>query len=91
MYEDGYLDILVSDPEIKDGQRVTLCHYPMLSWYQSHRGAWQLFGHVHGRLDGSDKIMPTQLDIGVDSHNFTPLSWIEVKTIITKQCLKLKQ
>jgi len=22
-------------------------HYPMLSWYQSHAGAWQLFGHWH--------------------------------------------
>jgi len=48
VYE-GFLNILVEDPEIKDGQRITLCHYPMLSWYQSHRGAWQLFGHWHSR------------------------------------------
>lgn len=41
------LNILVADPETKEGQRITVCHYPMLSWYQSHRGAWQLFGHWH--------------------------------------------
>lgn len=49
---DGYVNIRVIDPDGVDGresgyQRLTLCHYPMLSWYQSHRGAWQLFGHWH--------------------------------------------
>ena len=94
----GWFNILITDPEIKDGQRITVCHYPMLSWYQSHKGAWQLYGHVHGQLtnksladDGFDirkAVTPRQLDIGVDSHNFTPISYQEVKTIITKQRLK---
>lgn len=94
---DNIINLLIDDPEVKDGQRITLCHYPMLSWYQSHRGAWQLFGHVHGEStfkyfedDGftvKGRITPNQLDIGVDSHNFTPLSYQEVKTIITKQNL----
>jgi calcineurin-like phosphoesterase family protein len=49
---DGFINIKVVDPDGIDGtekgyQRITLCHYPMLSWYQSHRGAWQLFGHWH--------------------------------------------
>ena len=99
-YTEGFMDILVKDPEIKDGQRVTLCHYPMLSWFQSHRGAWQLFGHVHGKLyndnlaqDGFDlrgKLMPTQLDVGVDPWKFYPVSWYQVTKVITKQCLKYK-
>ena len=47
---DGFLNIRVKDDDKdKDGQRITLCHYPMLSWYQSHRGAWQLFGHWHNK------------------------------------------
>jgi calcineurin-like phosphoesterase family protein len=49
---DGFINIKIVDPDGIDGvekgyQRITLCHYPMLSWYQSHRGAWQLFGHWH--------------------------------------------
>jgi calcineurin-like phosphoesterase family protein len=44
----GFVNVEVKDPEIKGGsQRITLCHYPMLSWYHSHMGAWQLFGHWH--------------------------------------------
>lgn len=95
---DGWVNIIVKDPEIDDGQRITICHYPMLSWYQSHRGSWQLYGHVHGKLenksladDGFDirkAVTPRQLDIGVDVHNFTPLSYQQVKAIITKQELK---
>lgn len=47
---DGFINIKVRDSDDKKFQgyqHITLCHYPMLSWYQSHRGAWQLFGHWH--------------------------------------------
>jgi len=94
---DGFLNIKVRDTEI-DGniQYITLCHYPMLSWYQSHHGSWQLFGHIHsGKLSTSmevpqinPKLSCRQLDIGVDAHNFFPLHWTQIKEIITKQCLK---
>ena len=84
--------IIYGDDEIPDGQRMTLCHYPMISWYQSHRGAWQLYGHVHGAYSnkGADMQLttPNQLDVGVDVHDFTPISYHDVKTIITKQNLK---
>lgn len=52
---DGYfrhisplLNLEVFDQDIRKTQRITVCHYPMLSWHQSHKGAWQLFGHWHG-------------------------------------------
>jgi len=84
---------VIGDDEIaSDGQRITIDHYPMLSWYQSHRGAWQLFGHVHGGLSNkgleNSRLTPNQMDVGVDVHNFRPISYEEVKTIITKQNLK---
>jgi len=84
---------ILGDEEIaSDGQRITVCHYPMISWYQSHRGAWQLYGHVHGGFSNKgkidDRLSVNQLDIGVDVHNFTPISYEEVKTIITKQNLR---
>ena len=91
MWEDvgDIIELSVEDDEISGGyQKLVLCHYPMLTWNGSHKGSWQLFGHVHGMLDGSDKLSPNQLDVGVDSHNYTPISYEEVKVLITKQNLK---
>lgn len=101
---DGFVNIKVTDPDGVDGyekgyQRLTLCHYPMLSWYQSHRGAWQLFGHIHsGRNSTSmdyirlrDKL-GSQLDVGVDAHDYTPISYNEVKKLINfDKEIKLKR
>ena len=84
------LNLLIKDEEIDDGQRITLCHYPMYSWYQSHRGAWHLYGHVHGTLNFSVEKsfpFPTMYDVGVDNNNYFPISYEEIKTIITKQSL----
>lgn len=83
------MDISVTDKELKQPQHVTICHYPMLSWYQSHKGAWQLFGHVHGKLSNKDmanddftlegKLSPRHLEIGADVWNYTPVSWYQIK------------
>ena len=85
------LEITVKDEEISYGnQHIVLCHYPMLEWNASHRGSWQLFGHVHGGLSNKGIIQhkPTQMDVGVDTNpKYTPYSYQEVKEIITKQCL----
>lgn len=89
-----YLQLEVPDDEMEGGkQLIFLCHYPMLVWNGSHRGAWQLFGHVHsGPLstgkDTSLKISPAQYDVGVDNNDFKPVSYDQIKTIITKQYLK---
>lgn len=89
---DGFLNTRIIDTEF-DGneQRVTLCHYPMLSWYHSHKGAWQLFGHIHS--NDYNKLLHTkespfktsQYDVGIDNNNFTPVHWNEIKSILTKQ------
>ncbi len=84
------MEIEVEDDEITYGkQQIIMCHYPMICWNGSHRGSFQLFGHVHGGLSNKGVInhKPTQLDVGVDSHDFTPISYQQVKEIITKQCL----
>lgn len=88
---DGFLNVRIQDEEM-DGneQRLTLCHYPMLSWYQSHRGSWNLFGHVHSSPRNKNQkeslsFKKSQYDVGVDNNNFTPVSWDETKVILTKQ------
>ena len=63
-----------------NGQKITLCHYAMRTWNCSCHGAWQLYGHSHGKLAGVGK----QMDVGVDTHNFKPYSFDEIKKIIER-------
>jgi calcineurin-like phosphoesterase family protein len=48
---------------------ITLSHYAMLVWYNSHRGAFNLHGHSHGNLKEREG---RRLDVGVDTHNLYP-------------------
>jgi calcineurin-like phosphoesterase family protein len=76
------LDYCKTCTEIKDikveGQKITLCHYAMRTWRGSGHNTWQLYGHSHGKLEGKGK----QFDVGVDTHNFKPYSFEEVKAIM---------
>ena len=54
------------------GQRIFLCHYPLREWPNAWRGAWHLYGHVHGKFDRDP--LGLSLDVGVDSHSFAPIS-----------------
>lgn len=60
-----------------DNQHIVCCHYPMLQWPRSHYGAWQLFGHSHGASAHHNPA--TQMDVGVDTHNYYPYSLDEIK------------
>jgi calcineurin-like phosphoesterase family protein len=63
-----------------NGQRIVLNHYGMRVWNKSHRGAWHLYGHSHGSLP--DLNTSKSFDVGVDCHNYTPLSFEQVKAIM---------
>jgi calcineurin-like phosphoesterase family protein len=61
-------------PERGAGRRsliVVLCHYAMRVWERAHYGAWHLYGHSHGRLPPEGR----SLDVGVDCHNYCPISF----------------
>jgi calcineurin-like phosphoesterase family protein len=60
----------------------TLCHYPMMSWNKSFHGSFQLHGHTHGTIPFDSNTR--RLDVGVDTNNFTPISWDEVKDKLSK-------
>lgn len=71
-----------------DKQYIALCHYPMQSWYRSHHGSWQLYGHMHGEcneLEAFIKYRPTQIDVGVDAQGYAPVSYEEVKCQINSR------
>ena len=87
-------EIYVDDDEVSyEQQHLVMCHYPMLAWNASHRGSWQLFGHVHGGLSNKGVInhLPAQMDVGVDTNDFKPYTYQEVKEKITRQILNKKQ
>ena len=76
-------------------QKIYLNHYPFLCFDGGYKDVWQLFGHVHTRQNNTgidaarlQYLYPTQYDVGVDNNNFTPVSFEQVKRIITKQIEK---
>lgn len=70
-----------------EGQRITLCHYALRVWNQSHRGAWALHGHSHGTL--VDDPNSLSVDVGIDTHpGFRPYSFGEIKNIMSGKTWK---
>jgi calcineurin-like phosphoesterase family protein len=66
-------------PELRVGrysQVLVLCHYALRVWDHAHYGAWHLYGHSHGTLPA----WGLSFDVGVDSHDFRPISLDEVAT-----------
>lgn len=64
--------MLVTSIVMPGGQkkRVHMCHYPLAQWDGRHHGAWHLHGHSHGTYHGEGAI----LDVGVDCHDFRPIT-----------------
>jgi calcineurin-like phosphoesterase family protein len=50
---------------------ITMCHYPMLMWRDSHQMEWHAHGHSHGLLPVSPELLA--IDVGVDCWDFYPL------------------
>lgn len=60
---------------------IVLCHYCLRVWDRSHYNSWHLFGHSHGTLEAIGK----SHDVGVDNNNFMPLSFDEIKDIMSNR------
>jgi len=79
-----YYELKVKDPDCANGvQRIILFHYAMRTWRGAGRGNWQLYGHSHGTLPDLEDML--SFDVGVDVHDFYPLSYEEVKIIMQKK------
>ncbi len=77
-------ELILDDPDTHKGtQLVALFHYSMKVWNASHWGTYHLYGHSHGALPDDPK--SRSFDIGVDCHDFYPLSYAEVKEIMNKK------
>ncbi len=72
---------------VNDSEKlIILFHYPIREWNGWHRGSYHLFGHVHQQIP--DDPNNYSLDVGVDGHNFSPLSLTEIGEIMSKKTWK---
>ena len=79
-----YHELIVEDPDFEKGQQlIVLFHYALRAWNASHWGSYHLYGHSHDTL--ADDPNALAFDIGVDCHDFYPLSYEEIKLIMKQK------
>lgn len=79
-----YHELLMDDADGHRGkQPVVLLHYAMRVWNASHHGSFHLYGHSHGTLP--DDPTARSIDVGVDVHDFAPISYEEAKALLLKK------
>lgn len=86
---DDMFYLTVRDEELNGGHvNFQICHYPFLYW---KRGSYMLHGHVHsGPFSTANEVVPyhsMRYDIGVDAWNYTPVSYHQLKVILTKKSM----
>lgn len=73
-----------AETKIED-QHIVMCHYPLAQWNRAHYGSWCLVGHSHGSYKNSHPDCHSGgkiLDVGVDCHEYRPISYREVQKIM---------
>jgi len=82
-----YYELKVKTSNSRRGtKKIILSHYAMRVWNGSHHGNWMLYGHSHGSLPDDPNLL--SFDVGVDCHNYTPLSYDDVEAIMAKKNYK---
>lgn len=76
---DGIVDKII------DHQKVTLCHYPMMSWNCSCHGSWLFHGHAHGRVPEIDNRLSIDVGVDIPKWNYSPVSWDTLKVIFRQK------
>lgn len=75
----------VSDYEelrVGSHRAAVLCHYPLMSWNGSARGAYMLHGHIHATAEYNERNRRDGIrryDVGVDANGYRPVSIEHVK------------
>lgn len=64
-------------------RKITICHYPMMSWPFSNHEGWMIYGHIHENtnVDYWPLIAHNthMLNAGVDINGFSPVSFEEMQ------------
>jgi calcineurin-like phosphoesterase family protein len=80
---DAFFESVSLMQTISDGShKITLCHYPMMTWNGVRRGAYHIYGHIHNNTgDFYWPLlfkMPQALNAGVEINNYTPVTLAEM-------------
>jgi len=68
------------------GQKMVLFHYSMRTWLNQGRLSQMLYAHSHNNLpDDSNSL---SFDVGVDCHQYFPISFDQVQSIMKKKVYK---
>ncbi len=81
-----YLGELITISVMK--QMISLCHYRMDSWRNSHRQSWHLHGHHHCCYKDDKHKM--RMDCGIMGYGMKPLSFSQINTIMSKKDYKVE-
>jgi calcineurin-like phosphoesterase family protein len=83
VFEWSSMVVLEAKPHLGMPVPIVLCHYPLAEWDRKHYKSWHLHGHSHGTY-----VCPKgslALDVGVDSHDFYPISLEQVQQIMEQK------
>ncbi len=72
-----YHELKLPNPRSANNQLIILMHYPLMTWKGKYSGAYHFYGHSHGKLNSYNRKLA--LDVGVDCHDFYPLSYEEIQ------------
>jgi calcineurin-like phosphoesterase family protein len=66
--------------EISNSQhKITLCHYPLMSWNHMAKGSYMIHGHIHNNREAFYfpllRQMPNLLNAGVEINDYRPVSF----------------
>ena len=69
--------------ETSDGShRITMCHYPLMTWNGVAKGSYMIHGHIHNKTDAEYialvRSMPNLLNAGVDINGYRPVTFNEL-------------
>lgn len=80
---------IIGDEECPE-QDLTLCHFPMVDWYNKEKGAWMVHGHQH-QLPETPSCSVKHWDVGLDKNHGSPITFEQLKINITKQYVEHSQ
>lgn len=69
--------------KVKQHLPIVLFHFPLASWNHSHHGSLCCHGHCHGNINNNNGYL--RFDVGVDTNNFEPVSYEEVRIFKEKR------
>ncbi len=67
--------------KLENGQKVVMCHYPIMDWPGLGHGAIHLHGHIHAPFEynlWNRDMRLLRYDVGVDANHYRPVSLDEI-------------